>query len=157
MLPQWLDLAFADRDRIETVVAEALAIQPNISANEFRRFIEACARAIQNIAAFLVANITFGARDDIAARARELAANTLAYHLADPTARERLIEVFGQSRKRSSNERMNRNASSSAALRCRHRQSASFKLGSRLISNCFVLQSRGSPPRSGYGSCSTAR
>ena len=48
MLPQWLDLAFADRDRMETVVAEALEIQPNISANEFRRFIEGRARAVQS-------------------------------------------------------------------------------------------------------------
>ena len=47
ILPQWLDLAFADRDRIETVVAEALAIQPNISANEFRKFVEGRARAVR--------------------------------------------------------------------------------------------------------------
>jgi hypothetical protein len=37
MLPQWLDLAFADRERIEGVVNEALLLQPNISANEFSR------------------------------------------------------------------------------------------------------------------------
>jgi superfamily II DNA/RNA helicase len=35
MLPQWLDLAFADRERIEAVVNEALLLEPNISANEF--------------------------------------------------------------------------------------------------------------------------
>jgi hypothetical protein len=53
MLPQWLDLAFADRERIEAVVNEALALQPNIGANEFRRFVEGRARAIQGIAALL--------------------------------------------------------------------------------------------------------
>jgi hypothetical protein len=35
MLLQWLDLAFADRERIEAVVNEALLLQPNISVNEF--------------------------------------------------------------------------------------------------------------------------
>ena len=96
MLPEWLDLAFADRDRIESVVAEAQAIEPNISANEFRRFIEGRARAVQNIAAFLIANMDFEEGEDIAARVGELAANTLAYHLADPATRERLVEVFGR-------------------------------------------------------------
>jgi DEAD/DEAH box helicase/Helicase conserved C-terminal domain len=96
MLPQWLDLAFADRERIEAVVAEALAIQPNISANEFRRFIEGRARAVQSIAAFLVANMTFEDGEDGEARVGELAANTFAYHLADAVTRERLVHVFGR-------------------------------------------------------------
>lgn len=52
--PQWLDLAFADQARIEAVVGEALALQGNISAVEFRKFIERRARAIQANAAFLV-------------------------------------------------------------------------------------------------------
>jgi hypothetical protein len=72
MLSQWLDLAFADRDRIEAVVNEALALQPNISANEFRRFVEGRARAIQNIAAFLVANMTFTEEEDAATRVGSL-------------------------------------------------------------------------------------
>ncbi|RUU27309.1 DEAD/DEAH box helicase [Mesorhizobium sp. M6A.T.Ce.TU.016.01.1.1] len=94
ILSQWLDLAFADRDRIEAVVAEALALQPNIGANEFRKFIEGRARAVQSIAAFLVANMTFAAGEDIAARVSDLAANTLAYHLADDPTRERLVDIF---------------------------------------------------------------
>ena len=94
ILPEWLDLAFADRDRIEAVVAEALAIQPNISANDFRKFIEGRARAVQSIAAFLVANMTFAEGEDATARVRELAAKTLAYHLADEVTRLRLIAVF---------------------------------------------------------------
>lgn len=94
ILPEWLDLAFADRERIEAVVAAALALQPNVRANEFRRFIEGRARAVQSIAAFLVANMTFGEGEDAAARAGELAANTLAYHLADEGTRARLVEVF---------------------------------------------------------------
>jgi DEAD/DEAH box helicase/Helicase conserved C-terminal domain len=96
ILPQWLDLAFADRDRIETVVAEALAIQPNISANEFRKFVEGRARAVQSIAAFLVANMTFEDDEEIDARVSELAANTLAYHLADAATRGRLVDMFGR-------------------------------------------------------------
>jgi hypothetical protein len=94
ILPEWLDLAVADRDRIEVVVDAALALQPNISANEFRKFIESRARAVQSIAAFLVANMTFGEGEDTAARVGELAANTLAYHLADEATRARLVEVF---------------------------------------------------------------
>ncbi|WP_440511190.1 DEAD/DEAH box helicase [Sphingopyxis terrae] len=94
ILPEWLDLAFADAARINEVVAAALAAQPNISEREFRSFIEGRARAVQNIAAFLVANMTFAQGEDVAARAGELAANTLAYHLADEETRVRLIEVF---------------------------------------------------------------
>ena len=96
MRPQWLDLAFADRDRIEAVVAEALRTEPNISASEFRRFVEGRARAVQSIAAFLVANMTFEDDEDTDARVSELVANTLAYHLADPVTRERLVDLFGR-------------------------------------------------------------
>ncbi len=92
--PEWLDLAFADAARIDEVVAAALAAQPNISEREFRRFIEGRARAVQNVAAFLVANMTFAEGEDAAARTGELAANTLAHHLADEETRGRLVEVF---------------------------------------------------------------
>ena len=91
--PEWLDLAFADRERVEAVVAEALAAQPNISAAEFRTFIEGRARAVQSIAAYLVAHMTFG-EEDAEQRVGELAANTLAYHLADEETREQLVAVF---------------------------------------------------------------
>ncbi len=94
ILPEWLDLAFADRDQIEAVVAAALAIQPNISASGFRKFIEGRARAVQSIAAFLVANMTFADGEAAVARVGELAANTLAYHLADEVTRTRLVAVF---------------------------------------------------------------
>jgi hypothetical protein len=40
--------------------------------------------------------MTFEVGEDIAARARELAANTLAYHLADLPIRQRLVDVFGR-------------------------------------------------------------
>lgn len=92
--PEWLDLAFADAARIDEIVAAALAAQPNISEREFRRFIEGRARAVENIAAFLVANMTFAEGEDAAARTGELAANTLAHHLADEETRVRLVEVF---------------------------------------------------------------
>ena len=76
------------------MTAAALAAQPNISEREFRRFIEGRARAVQNIAAFLVPNMTFAEGEDAAARIGELAANTLAFHLADGGTRIRLVEVF---------------------------------------------------------------
>lgn len=92
--PEWLDLAFANEERIEEVVDAALAIEPNISRADFHRFIEGRARAVQNIAAFLVANMTFAEGEDAAERVAELAANTLAYHLAGEDTKPRLIEVF---------------------------------------------------------------
>ena len=70
------------------MVKEALALQPNISCNEFRRFLKGHACAIQAIAAFLVANMTFTEEGDAATRVGEFAANTLAYHLADAIKRE---------------------------------------------------------------------
>ncbi len=90
---QWLDLAFANEVRINEIVFEALRIQPNISASEFRPFIEDRARAIQQIAAFLAANIDF---DDPNADARiqELATHTLGYFLASDALRLALIETF---------------------------------------------------------------
>jgi hypothetical protein len=92
--PEWLDLTFADAARIDAVVSAALAVQPNIGEREFRRFIEGRARAVQSIAAFLVANMTFTEGEDAAGRTAELAANTLAYHLADEATRPRLVDVF---------------------------------------------------------------
>lgn len=92
--PEWLDLAFADAARIDEIVAAALATQPNINEREFRRFIEGRARAVQNVAAFLVDNMTFVEGEDAAARSSELAANTLAHHLAAEETRVRLVEVF---------------------------------------------------------------
>lgn len=92
--PAWLDLAFANAAKIDEVIARAMAVQPNISEREFRRFIEGRARAVQNIAAFLVANMSFAEGEDMAARIGELAAKTLAYHLANEDTRPRLLEVF---------------------------------------------------------------
>lgn len=93
ILAQWLDLAFADQARVDAIVAEALVLQPNISAAQFRPFIEERAHAIQQIAAFLVANMDF---EDPAAdeRVQELATHTLAYFLAENATRLALIEVF---------------------------------------------------------------
>lgn len=93
MLAQWLDLAFADQARIDEIVAEALAIQPLISAAQFRPFVEDRAHAIQQIAAFLAANMEFEdpAADD---RVQELATHTLGYFLADDPVRLALIETF---------------------------------------------------------------
>lgn len=93
MLPQWLDLAFADGPRIDQVVNEALALQPNISAVEFRKFIEGRARAIQAIAAFLVTNMTF-LEGEVQERVAALAASTLAYHLAGQETKQAIVAVF---------------------------------------------------------------
>lgn len=78
---------------IDEIVAEALAIQPLISAAQFRPFIEDRAHAIQQIAAFLAANMDFEdpAADD---RVQELATHTLGYFLADDPVRLALIETF---------------------------------------------------------------
>lgn len=92
--PEWLDLAFADNERIEEVIDAALEDEPNISRVDFRKFIEGRARAVQNIAAFLVANMTFADGENADERIAELAANTLAYHLATEEVRPRLVEVF---------------------------------------------------------------
>lgn len=93
MLPQWLDLAFADAARIEQVVNEALALQPNMSAVEFRKFVEGRARAIQAIAAFLVTNMTF-VEEESQERVAALAARTLAYHLAGLQTKHAIVAVF---------------------------------------------------------------
>lgn len=92
--PEWLDLAFADAARIEQVVAAAIAVQNNISADSFRPFIEARARAVQNIAAFLIAHMDFADDEQIAERVKALAENTLAYYIADEPTRAKLITVF---------------------------------------------------------------
>lgn len=92
--PEWLDLAFADAAKIEEVTNAALALEPNIGREDFRRFIEERARAVQNIAAFLVANMTFAEGEHAAERIAELAANTLAYHLANDETKPRLVNVF---------------------------------------------------------------
>lgn len=92
--PDWLDLSFADEARIDAIVTAGLTVQPNISEREFRRFIEERARVVQHIAAFLVANMTFAEGENPGVRTSELAANTLAYHLADAATRDRLVDVF---------------------------------------------------------------
>jgi hypothetical protein len=96
ILAHWLDLAFADKDKIEVVVQEAIKLQPNISTNEFRKFIESRARVIQSIAAFLVSNLTFEKDEITAQRVTQLVANTLAYSLADDDQKAKLIEVFNR-------------------------------------------------------------
>ena len=92
--PEWLDLAFADAARIEEVVAAAIAVQNNISAASFRPFIEERARAVQSIAAFLIAHLDFADDQKVSERVTALAENTLAYHVADAPTREKLIAVF---------------------------------------------------------------
>ncbi|MFJ6272546.1 DEAD/DEAH box helicase [Pseudarthrobacter oxydans] len=94
MRPEWLNLAFADAPKIEEVVNAALEVEPLLIRADFREFIEGRARAVQNIAAFLVANMTFAEGENASERIGELAANTLAYHLADDDTKLRLLEVF---------------------------------------------------------------
>jgi hypothetical protein len=91
--PHWLDLTFADGDTINAIVAEAQAIEPNIATREFVEFINDRARAIQNIAAFLAANMTFSDEDAIN-RVEELAQSTLAYSTATEEQKPRLLAIF---------------------------------------------------------------
>lgn len=91
--PAWLDLAFADNDYLEAIVVDAQRQFPNVNADEFRKFVNERAKAVQSIAAYLAAYVDF--ESDLAAdRIDELAVNTLAYHLADEETRTKLLEVF---------------------------------------------------------------
>jgi helicase len=86
-------LAFADADAVEAIVNQGLARIQQISAREFRTFLNGRARAVQSIATFLLSHVNFE-DENASARVAELAANTLAYHLADPGTRAALIELF---------------------------------------------------------------
>lgn len=89
----WLDLAFADRDQIEAIVADIVAAFPLVSTAEVRDFVRGRARAVQNIAAHLAEHVDF-ADENAMSRVEELAANTLAYHLADEATQQKLLDVF---------------------------------------------------------------
>lgn len=89
----WLDLAFADKDHIEQLVESVVAAFPLVVRAEFRDFVRERARAVQNIAAYLSEHVDF-ADENASSRVEELAANTLAYHLADEPTRLKLLEVF---------------------------------------------------------------
>lgn len=94
MKPEWLRLAFAKADHIAEIVTAAASGQPDLKEKEFQRFIEGRARVIQNVAAFLVANMTFSEEEVTSERIEELAKNTLAYHLADDETKVKFIDVF---------------------------------------------------------------
>lgn len=89
----WLDLAFSDRAHIENIVATVAAQFPLANSAEFRDFVRSRARAVQNISAYLAEHVDF-ADENAMARVEELAANTLAYHLADEVTRQKLLDVF---------------------------------------------------------------
>lgn len=89
----WLDLAFADREQIEAIVTNIVAAFPLVSTAEIRDFVRGRARAVQNIAAYLAEHVDF-ADENAMTRVEELAANTLAYHVADEATRQKLLEVF---------------------------------------------------------------
>ncbi|MDO9336002.1 MAG: DEAD/DEAH box helicase [Caulobacter sp.] len=89
----WLNLTFADRAAVERIIDEAVAIDANVSRKDFGEYIEVRARAVQNIAAYLAAHMTFDAEEGVE-RVEQLAANTLAYHLADDDTRPKLLMIF---------------------------------------------------------------
>ncbi|KAB0267888.1 hypothetical protein [Microvirga brassicacearum] len=91
--PAWLDLVFADAGTIEAVVDAVVAKYDVISGSEFRDYITGRARAIQSIAAYLATHVDVD-DPDAAKKVEDLAANTLAYHLADGATRAKLLEVF---------------------------------------------------------------
>lgn len=91
--PAWLDLAFAKNDDLEAIVAHVVKKFPIANEDDFRKFVNGRAKAVQSIAAYLAAYVDFG--DDLAVdKINDLAANTLAYHLADEETRAKLLEVF---------------------------------------------------------------
>jgi len=91
--PVWLDLVFADNHSIDAVVTAVLEKYPIVSANEFRDYLAGRARAIQSIAAYLATHVDVD-DPDADKKVEGLAANTLAYHLADKETREKLLRVF---------------------------------------------------------------
>jgi hypothetical protein len=91
--PEWLDLVFADTNSIEAVVASVVAKHPIVSTNEFRDYLAGRARAIQSIAAYLATHVDFD-DPDADKKVEGLAANTLAYHLADKERQEKLLQIF---------------------------------------------------------------
>lgn len=93
MKPEWLDLTFADAASIKEVVDAALAIEGNLSTRDFAAFVNERARAIQNIAAYLVSHVAFD-EDDAIAQVEVLAQNTLAYATASDELKPQLVEVF---------------------------------------------------------------
>ncbi|MFA4951986.1 DEAD/DEAH box helicase [Brevundimonas sp.] len=90
---EWLDLTFADGETVANITAAAQAIDARIDTKDFTLFVNDRARAIQNIAAFLAAHMTFD-DDDAVNRVEELAESTLAYFLAEADQKPRLIEIF---------------------------------------------------------------
>jgi superfamily II DNA/RNA helicase len=88
-----ISLAFANRDGIGGVVAATLKATPTISERELRIFLNGRARAVQSITSYLLAHMSFGGGAE-AITAEALAANTLAFYLADPTTKEQLKALF---------------------------------------------------------------
>ena len=96
--PAWLDLTFADSDRLQAIVAYICEKYPKVREADLRKFVNERARAVQSIAAYLSAYVDF--ESDLAEdRVRELAESTLAYHLADQATRDKLLEVFRRTAK----------------------------------------------------------
>jgi hypothetical protein len=88
-----ISLAFATRDGLEAVVTAALKAQPLASERELRIFLNGRAKAVQSITSYLLAHMSFlGGPEPEAAAA--LAANTLAFHLADPATQQQLKALF---------------------------------------------------------------
>ena len=93
MRPHWLALTFADPAMLTAIVDEAEAAEPNLDRKAFLEFMNERARAIQNVAAYLVSHMTFE-EDEAVERVEQLAENTLAYSMADAETRPKLLEVF---------------------------------------------------------------
>jgi superfamily II DNA/RNA helicase len=88
-------LAFADTEGIEAFVRRALKGNPQISARELRTFLNDRARAVQSLVIFLIAHVDFTDEDEaVSSKVAELAANTLAFHLAEQTTQRALIKLF---------------------------------------------------------------
>ncbi|MGO7672704.1 DEAD/DEAH box helicase [Rhizobium ruizarguesonis] len=91
---QFPRMTFADDAVLRELYEIALLIDNRIDEKEFLAFLSDRARAVQRIAAFLLAHGLFD-DDGAVERAAALAANTLAYELGSDLEKQALVNVFG--------------------------------------------------------------
>ena len=87
-------LLFSDDDEtLEAWAQNARAIDPNVKARDFIKFLRERARIVHGIASFLLAHLDFETMG-LPERAVELAKNTLAHFLADEAQRAQIETLF---------------------------------------------------------------
>jgi helicase len=87
-------LLFSDDDEaLEALARAAHAVDPNVKARDFIKFLRERVRVIHGIASFLLAHLDFETAG-LPERAVELANNTLAHFLADEAQRSQIETLF---------------------------------------------------------------